>query len=299
MISSLLPASPCSADMNTSTSYMSDDMTTSRNNHSLAMDTKDQAVSRPRSPASKRRIHEAETVKAESTDRVWKLTDFEIGRPLGRGKFGNVYLAREKESKYVVALKVLQKYQLRKANVEHQLRREIEIQSDLNHPNILRLFGYFYDDKRIYLIIEYAPQGELYQKLIEVGRFSESVAANYVSQIANGLLYMHQRHIIHRDLKPENLLLGYNVRRSFTDDVWTLGVLMYELLVGTPPFEANDTPSTYARIRAVDLQYPPHVSIKARDLLGRILRKDPAHRLPLELIVTHPWITSHVKIASV
>ncbi|ETW04366.1 AUR protein kinase, variant [Aphanomyces invadans] len=216
MISSLLPASPCSADMNTSTSYMSDDMTTSRNNHSLAMDTKDQAVSRPRSPASKRRIHEAETVKAESTDRVWKLTDFEIGRPLGRGKFGNVYLAREKESKYVVALKVLQKYQLRKANVEHQLRREIEIQSDLNHPNILRLFGYFYDDKRIYLIIEYAPQGELYQKLIEVGRFSESVAANYVSQIANGLLYMHQRHIIHRDLKPENLLLGYNYNGELT-----------------------------------------------------------------------------------
>ena len=69
----------------------------------------------------------------------WKLEDFDIGRPLGKGKFGNVYLAREKSSKYIVALKVLFKSQLQKAQVEHQLRREIEIQSHLRHPNILRL----------------------------------------------------------------------------------------------------------------------------------------------------------------
>ena len=68
----------------------------------------------------------------------WKLEDFDIGRPLGKGKFGNVYLAREKASKYIVALKVLFKSQLQKAQVEHQLRREIEIQSHLRHPNILR-----------------------------------------------------------------------------------------------------------------------------------------------------------------
>ena len=68
----------------------------------------------------------------------WKLDDFDIGRPLGKGKFGNVYLAREKASKYIVALKVLFKSQLQKAQVEHQLRREIEIQSHLRHPNILR-----------------------------------------------------------------------------------------------------------------------------------------------------------------
>jgi hypothetical protein len=95
----------------------------------------------------------------------WKLDDFDIGRPLGKGKFGNVYLAREKASKYIVALKVLFKSQLQKAQVEHQLRREIEIQSHLRHPNILRLFGYFYDESRVYLILEYAPRGELYKSL--------------------------------------------------------------------------------------------------------------------------------------
>eukprot|EP00850_Spirogloea_muscicola_P026324 SM006717S20270 [mRNA] locus=s6717:69:497:- [translate_table: standard] len=75
----------------------------------------------------------------------WLLTDFDIGKPLGRGKFGNVYLARERKSKYIVALKVLFKNQLAQSQVEHQLRREIEIQSHLRHANILRLYGYFYD----------------------------------------------------------------------------------------------------------------------------------------------------------
>jgi len=95
----------------------------------------------------------------------WKLEDFDIGRPLGKGKFGNVYLARERSSKYIVALKVLFKSQLQKAQVEHQLRREIEIQSHLRHPNILRLFGYFYDETRVYLILEFAPRGEMYKSM--------------------------------------------------------------------------------------------------------------------------------------
>lgn len=94
----------------------------------------------------------------------WKLKDFDIGKSLGRGKFGNVYLVREKKSRFICALKVLFKSQLQKANVVHQLRREIEIQSHLRHDNILRLFGYFYDEARVYLILEYAAEGELYKK---------------------------------------------------------------------------------------------------------------------------------------
>jgi len=105
--------------------------------------------------------------------KIWTLKDFEIGRPLGKGKFGNVYLAREKKSKYIVALKVLFKSQLINNNVEHQLRREIEIQAHLKHDNILRLFGYFYDETRVYLILEFAPRGELYRVLRDAKRFDD------------------------------------------------------------------------------------------------------------------------------
>ena len=138
----------------------------------------------------------------------WTIDDFEIGKPLGRGKFGHVYLAREKKSKFIVALKVLYKKQLLKSNVEHQLRREIEIQSHLRHENILRMYGFFWDDKKIYLILEYAPGGELYKDLKKQpnGRYAENIAADYIRQMCKALKYLHSKDVIHRDIKPENLL---------------------------------------------------------------------------------------------
>ena len=138
---------------------------------------------------------------ASSAKRSWQLSDFDIGKPLGRGKFGNVYLAREKRSHYIVALKVLFKSQLAKAGVEHQLRREIEIQSHLRHNNILRLYGYFYDQSRVYLIIENASRGELYKELQRLGRFPEERAAYYVGALAAALHYCHEKNVIHRDIK--------------------------------------------------------------------------------------------------
>lgn len=93
------------------------------------------------------------------------LNDFEIGKKLGSGKFGKVYLAKEKNSQFLVALKVISKAQLIKSGVENQIRREIEIQTHLDHINILKLYGFFWDDRRIYLILEYAPGGELYKEL--------------------------------------------------------------------------------------------------------------------------------------
>jgi len=84
----------------------------------------------------------------------WSLNHFEIAKKLGRGKFGHVYLARENKSKIVVALKVIHKKQMLRHRMEHQLVREIEIQSHLCHPNILRMFGYFWDNAHIYLIME-------------------------------------------------------------------------------------------------------------------------------------------------
>ena len=95
----------------------------------------------------------------------WTIDDFEVGKPLGRGKFGRVYMARERNSHFIIALKCISKNKLIKWNVEHQLRREIEIQTHLDHENILKLFGFFWDHRRIYLILEFAPGGEIYKEL--------------------------------------------------------------------------------------------------------------------------------------
>jgi len=268
---------------------------------------------------------------AAKKGKQWQISDFEIGRPLGRGKFGTVYLAREKKSKYIVAIKVLQKSQLLKAGVEHQLRREIEIQSHLRNQNILRMFGYFYDNKRIYLILEYSPGGELYKKLTARGRFNERTSARYIADMAQALSYCHSKHVIHRDIKPENLLVGYHGELKIADfgwsvhaptsrrntlcgtldylppemvegrdhdemvDVWSLGILLYEFLVGSPPFETDSHAATYRRISRVDLRFPKGLTEDAKDLITKLLQKDPRKRMPLDCIPNHPWILRNLR----
>ncbi|KAJ6263214.1 Serine/threonine-protein kinase [Drechslerella dactyloides] len=266
-----------------------------------------------------------------SSNKPMHLGMFEIGRPLGKGKFGRVYLAKERKTGFLCALKVLHKGELKEGKVETQLRREVEIQSNLRHPNILRLFGHFHDSKRVFLIIEYAGQGELYKMLRKAGSFSEPRAASYIAQMAAALSYLHKKHVIHRDIKPENILVGSHGEIKLSDfgwsvhaptnrrttlcgtldylppemlrgdshgekvDLWSLGVLMYEFLVGCAPFE--DTPlETQKRIVKLNFKVPDFISADAKDLITRLLRLDPEKRLPLEQVAQHPWIVKNCNL---
>lgn len=124
-----------------------------------------------------------------------------------------MYLAREIKSKFIVAIKAIEKKLVDTRGIEKQIKREIEIQSRLKHKNVLCMYGYFWDKKRVYMILEYSPKGEIYKDLLKRKRFSERRAASYISRIAAAIDYCHQMHVIHRDIKPENILLGYDVIR--------------------------------------------------------------------------------------
>jgi Protein kinase domain len=156
----------------------------------------------------------------------------------------------------------------------------------------------------------------------------------YIASLAEALNYCHSKHVIHRDIKPENLLLGYkgevkiadfgwsvhapssrrntlcgtldylppemieNKEHDHSVDIWALGVLTYEFLCGSPPFEAEGHSETYRRIVKVDLRFPPFVTTEARDFISRLLRKDPRQRMPLEKVKTHPWIVRQLAEAA-
>ncbi|KAI1824906.1 Pkinase-domain-containing protein [Xylaria intraflava] len=268
----------------------------------------------------------------QPTIKQFHLGMFEIGRPLGKGKFGRVYLARERTSGFICALKVLHKSELSQGRVEKQVRREIEIQSNLRHPNILQLFGHFHDSKRVFLILEFAAKGELYKHLRREQRFPEWKASQYIAQMASALRYLHRKHVIHRDIKPENILMGIHGEIKISDfgwsvhapnsrratmcgtldylppemikpgtsenyynekvDLWSLGVLTYEFLVGEAPFE-DTIVMTHRRIARADMTIPSFVSAEARDLIKKLLVLDPEKRIPLDQVQVHPWIVKH------
>ena len=121
-------------------------------------------------------------------------------------------------------MKTLYKVELVKGRCEKQILREVEIQSHLRHPHILQLFTYFHDEKRIFLVLEFAARGELYKELKKQPgeRFNEQLSATYTYQVADALEYCHKNNVIHRDIKPENLLLDANGNIKLADFGWSV-----------------------------------------------------------------------------
>uniref|UniRef100_A0A1I8BUX2 Aurora kinase n=1 Tax=Meloidogyne hapla TaxID=6305 RepID=A0A1I8BUX2_MELHA len=279
--------------------------------------TRSMTANRNAQPKEENKKEKSDQPEEEETNEqiklTWTLDDFDIGKPLGRGKFGSVYLARDRKSGYLIALKVLFKKELIKHNVVNQLKREIEIQYHLRHPNILRLYGYFYDDDRVYMVLELAQMGSVYSLLKKTHKIAYPLAAHLILQLSDALIYCHERKVIHRDIKPENLLLTANNDLKVADfgwsvhapsskrttmcgtldylspemilnkehdhnvDNWSVGVLLYEFIVGKPPFEHQKHAETL-------------------DCIRNLLLLKPTARMQMPILKKHPWIVENSAI---
>ena len=220
----------------------------------------------------------------------WRKEDFAIHKPLGNGRFASVYLATEKTSKVQVAIKEIKKKFVLKHEFVHQLRREVEIQNRLKHPNIIRLFGYFQDQNSIYLVQELASSGSLYEHLQKRGKLNLAEVRSLAFQLLSALHYLEERKVMHRDVKLENILLDSNLnpklsdfgwsvhsvsasRRSFCGtvlylapelvdresysskvDIWSTGILIFETATGKPPFFGKDNKETFDLIKTKNLE---------------------------------------------
>jgi len=249
---------------------------------------------------------------------------------LGEGAFAVVRRLRHRRTGEVVALKVVEKYPLHIRNMLPQLQREVRIQGNLQHRNILRLMSCLEDEAYVYMVLEHCAGGSLRSLCAQQPgyRLSEARAARYFAQILQGVDFMHQRLCVHRDLKPENMLLAGDDEVRICDfgwsaevqieqalrttcgtphywppelfegnaqdvavDLWALGTLIYELLVGHAPFWGN-MEELRRKVLAVDLRYPPGVlSHEAINLFYCLLQRDPRNRISAsQLLAEHPWV---------
>uniref|UniRef100_A0A6B2LAT4 Aurora kinase n=1 Tax=Arcella intermedia TaxID=1963864 RepID=A0A6B2LAT4_9EUKA len=254
------------------------------------------------------------------------MKDFEIGRTLGKGRFATVYLSRERKSGTIVVLKIIYKAVLAELGAEKSLRSEIEINAHLNHKNLIRIYGYFSDEERIYLVLEYAMNGDLLNE-VQLCRLDERQAAGYIFQIACGLQHMHKHYVIHRDIKLDNIYLnaegeikigdfGWAVHKpknlegqivgtksylapemllgqnyDYRVDIWSLGVVAYAMIVGELPFFGDNDAELEQNILNAKPKIPGFVSKPCKDLLVNLLKKNPEERITLEELFSHPWIT--------
>eukprot|EP01060_Flectonema_neradi_P026003 TRINITY_DN34855_c0_g1_i1.p1 TRINITY_DN34855_c0_g1~~TRINITY_DN34855_c0_g1_i1.p1 ORF type:complete len:333 (+),score=60.01 TRINITY_DN34855_c0_g1_i1:107-1000(+) len=263
--------------------------------------------------------------------RTVTLSDFEIGKKLGEGRFGSVFSARDKTSNAIVALKRLDLQLIIKERMEKQVKRELDIMQKLKHKNILRLFTYFVDQSYIWLVLEYAARGDTWNRLLAEKRFDLPTTAKLVSQLTEAVDCAHRHHVIHRDIKPENLLLDANKNLKLADfgwsvldrhpkrrtycgtpdylppemaanksydsrvDNWCIGVFAYECMFGKPPFEAPDDVTRAKKILEQKYTFPstPTLPECCYDFIRQLLVVDPSKRMSVDQILDHPFISEY------
>ncbi|KAH9949285.1 kinase-like protein [Amylocystis lapponica] len=262
----------------------------------------------------------------------YQLTDFIIQRTLGTGSFGRVHLVRSKHNLCFYAVKVLSKEKIvRMKQVEHTRSEQMMLQA-VQHPFIINLWGTFQDTSNLYMVMDFVPGGELFTLLRRSNRFPDPVAKFYAAEVALALNYLHSLDIIYRDLKPENILLSSDGHIKITDfgfakycnttawtlcgtpdylapeiisnarynksvDWYALGVLIFEMLSGLPPF--HDPDSSPVELYEKIVKGPscikwPVIPPNATDLIFKFMERDPSKRYGnlrhgAGDVFAHPW----------
>jgi len=259
-------------------------------------------------------------------------TLYELGPELGRGEFSTVVLGTDKKTKEKVAIKIIEKNEMDTSRLE----TEVMILKKVQHPNIIELKGFYDTTTKLYLIMELVTGGELFNRIVELGAYSEATAISVVKKLLDAVAYLHSQNIVHRDLKPTNLLLksvdddsdvkiadfglskilgenalmqtacgtpiyvapevlaGESYDREV--DLWSIGVIMYILLCGFPPFfnDGTNVAMLFDQIMSGKFDFPdPYwtdISDDAKDLINKLLTVEPKDRPTAEEALKHPWI---------
>ncbi|XP_074535214.1 MAP/microtubule affinity-regulating kinase 4-like isoform X1 [Halichoeres trimaculatus] len=257
------------------------------------------------------------------------IGNYRLLKTIGKGNFAKVKLARHILTGREVAIKIIDKTQLNPTSLQ-KLYREVRIMKTLNHPNIVHLFEVIETEKTLYLIMEYASGGEVFDYLVAHGRMKEKEARAKFRQIVSAVHYCHQKNIVHRDLKAENLLLDADSNIKIADfgfsnefsagskldtfcgsppyaapelfqgkkydgpevDIWSLGVILYTLVSGSLPFDGQNLKELRERVLRGKYRVPFYMSTDCEGILRRFLVLNPTKRCSLEQIMKDKWINS-------
>ncbi|CAJ1065473.1 serine/threonine-protein kinase SIK2 [Xyrichtys novacula] len=258
---------------------------------------------------------------------------YDIERTLGKGNFAVVKLARHRITKTEVAIKIIDKTQLDAVNLE-KIYREVQIMKMLDHPHIIKLYQVMETKNMLYLVTEYAKNGEIFDYLAKHGRLSELEARRKFWQILSAVEYCHNRNIVHRDLKAENLLLDGHMNIKIADfgfgnffqpgeplatwcgsppyaapevfegqqyegpqlDIWSMGVVLYVLVCGALPFDGPTLPVLRQRVLEGRFRIPYFMTEDCEHLIRRMLVLDPSKRLSVAQIKEHKWMALYVPV---